>query len=173
MSQDVVIVLDCGSTNLRAMAVDGRGRIIARSGEKNSTEPDAEHKDWHYWPLEGIYEKLCRCSRDVASQIDVGSVRALTVTTFGADGSFLDADGRMLFPVISWKCTRTLESQRHMSRYIDPDLVVQTSGIGHFSFNTLNKFIWFREHRPDLFDKAKHFVFVSSLFTHRLTGRLS
>lgn len=173
MSQDVVIVLDCGSTNLRAMAVDGQGRIVARSSEKSGTEPDPDHKDWHYWPFEGLYEKLCRCSRDVASQIDVRSVRALTVTTFGGDGSFLDADGRMLFPVISWKCTRTLESQRHMSRYIDPDRVVQISGVGHFSFNTLNKFIWFREHRPDLFDKAKHFVFVSSLFTHRLTGRLS
>ena len=173
MSQDVIIVLDCGSTNLRAMAVDRDGRIIARASEKNGTEPDADHQDWHYWPFEGIYEKLCRCSREVASQIDGRTVRALTVTTFGGDGSFLDAEGRMLFPVISWKCTRTLESQRHMSRYIDPDLVVQISGVGHFSFNTLNKFIWFREHRPDLLDKAKHFVFVSSLFTHRLTGRLT
>ena len=30
-----------------------------------------------------------------------------------------------------------------------------------------------RRDEPDLFDTAKHFVFVSSLFTHRLTGRLS
>ena len=173
MSEDLVIVLDCGSTNLRVIAVDKAGKVIARASEKNMTVPDAEHGDWHYWSFDTIYEKLTRCSREVASQIDPRKVRAITVTTFGVDGTFLDAKGKMMFPVISWKCPRTIESQRHMSRFIDPDRAVAISGIGHFSFNTLNKFIWFRENRPDLIENARHFVFASSLLTYRLTGRLT
>ena len=173
MSEDAVLVLDCGSTNVRAIAVSQSGRILARASEKNVTEPDPEHEGWHCWPFEGLYEKLCRCARQVASEVGGEQIKAVTVTTFGADGSFLDETGKMIFPVISWKCTRTLESQQHMGRYIDPDRVVGISGVGHFSFNTLNKFIWFRENKPEILDKAKHFLFVSSLFTHRLTGRLS
>jgi L-fuculokinase len=173
MSEDCVIVLDCGSTNLRAIAVSTSGKVIARASEKNMTVPDAGHDDWHYWSFDQIFEKLDRCSRAVAARIDPKRVRAITATTFGGDGTFLDAKGEMMFPVISWSCTRTIESQGHMSRYIDPDRAVEISGVGHFSFNTLNKFIWFRENRPDLIENASHFLFASSLITHRLTGRLT
>ena len=173
MSEDCVIVLDCGSTNLRAIAVSTSGKVIARASEKNATVPDAEHDDWHYWSFDQIFEKLDRCTRAVAAEIDPKRVRGLTATTFGGDGTFLDAEGEMMFPVISWSCTRTIESQSHMSRYLDPDRAVEISGVGHFSFNTLNKFIWFRENRPDLIENASHFLFASSLITHRLTGRLT
>ena len=173
MSEDLVIVLDCGSTNLRAVAVDPSGRIVARADEKNGTVPDPEHDDWHYWSFDAIYDKLSRCSRTVAAAVGASRIRAMAVTTFGADGTFLDADGRMMFPVISWKCPRTIEAQRHMCRFIDPDRAVAISGVGHFSFNTLNKFIWFRENRPDLIEKASHFLFASSLLTYRFTGRLT
>lgn len=173
MTEDLVIVLDCGSTNLRAVAVNAEGRIVARAGDKNLTVPDPEHDDWHYWSFDQIFDKLFRCARQVAGEVGAAKVRAITATTFGADGTFLDAANEMMFPVISWKCPRTIESQRHMSRYIDPGLAVAISGIGHFSFNTLNKFIWFKENRPDLIENARHFVFASSLITHRLTGRLT
>ena len=173
MSGDCVIVLDCGSTNLRAIAVSKSGEVIARASEKNMTVPDAEHDNWHYWSFDEIFEKLDRCARAVAAEIGANRVGAITATTFGGDGTFLDAAGRIMFPVISWSCARTIESQKHMSRYIDPDRAVAISGVGHFSFNTLNKFIWFRENRPDLIEDASHFLFASSLITHRLTGRLT
>ena len=173
MPEDLVIVLDCGSTNLRAVAVSRSGKIVARADEKNATVTDPDHDDWHYWSFETIYDKLSRCSRQVAAEVDASRVRAVAVTTFGGDGTFLDEAGKMMFPVISWKCARTIESQKHMARFIDPDRAVAISGVGHFTFNTLNKFIWFRENRPDLIEKASHFVFASSLLTYWLTGRLT
>nr|WP_321980796.1 L-fuculokinase [uncultured Cohaesibacter sp.] len=171
MTEDVVIVLDCGATNVRAIAVDISGKVIARASEPNVTESDADHADWHYWPFEGIYEKFCRCCRKVGSEIGAQRVKAVSVTTFGVDGTFIDQAGSLLYPVVSWKCPRTIDAQNHMARYIDPDRAVALSGVGHFSFNTLNKFIWMKENRPDILDSAKHFLFISSLFTHRLTGR--
>ena len=173
MSDEAVLVLDCGSTNVRAIAVDARGKVLARATEKNATRPDSEHEDWHYWPFETLYEKLCACSRQVADEIGAGRIKAIAVTTFGADGTFLNQEGKMLFPVISWKCTRTLEAMEHVERYIAPERVVEISGVGHFSFNTLNKFVWFREHRPELLHQARHFLFMSSLFNYRMTGRMT
>ncbi|MEA7515357.1 FGGY family carbohydrate kinase, partial [Salmonella enterica subsp. enterica serovar Virginia] len=29
------------------------------------------------------------------------------MTTFGVDGALVDAQGKLLYPVISWKCPRT------------------------------------------------------------------
>ena len=171
MTEDVVIVLDCGATNVRAIAVDTNGKVVARASEPNVTEPDQEHQEWHNWPIQGIYEKFCNCSQKVVREIGSDRVKAVSVTTFGVDGTLIDAAGNMLFPVISWKCPRTIEAQEHMARYLSPDRAVALSGVGHFSFNTLNKFIWLKENRPQILDQAKHFLFISSLFTYRLTGR--
>ncbi|SNY92227.1 L-fuculokinase [Cohaesibacter sp. ES.047] len=173
MSDEAVLVLDCGSTNVRAIAVDATGKVLARASQKNVTTPDQDHDDWHYWPFEMLYEKLCLCSRQVASEIGAGRIKAIAVTTFGADGTFLNQDGKMLFPVVSWKCPRTLEAMDHVQRYIAPERVVEISGVGNFSFNTLNKFVWFRENRPELLHQASHFLFMSSLFSHRMTGRMT
>ena len=173
MAEETVMVLDCGSTNVRAMVVGVSGKVLARASETNATIADPDHETWHYWPFDDLFAKLCRCARQVSGEIGADRIRAITVTTFGADGAFLDRSGALMFPVISWKCPRTIDSQAHMARFIDPDRAALLSGVGHFSFNTLKKFIWFRENRPDLLDKAAHFLFVSSLFTHRLTGRLS
>nr|WP_321445989.1 L-fuculokinase [uncultured Cohaesibacter sp.] len=173
MGEEAVLVLDCGSTNVRAIAVGPDGNVLARAAEANATVNDPQHENWHYWPFEQLFDKLAACARRVAEEIGPGRIRAVTVTTFGADGSFLDANGALLHPVISWKCTRTLEAQDHVSRYIDPDRLMMLSGIGRFPFNTLNKFVWFRENHPELLDRAEHFLFISSLFTHRLTGRLT
>lgn len=173
MSEEAVLVLDCGSTNVRAIAVGQSGKVLARAAEKNATILDANHENWHYWPFDQLFDKLSACAHKVADEIGAKRIRAVTVTTFGADGTFLNARGDLLHPVISWKCTRTLEAQDHVPNYIAADRVMSLSGIGRFPFNTLNKFVWFRENHPDLLDSAEHFLFMSSLFTHRLTGRLT
>ena len=36
MKQEVILVLDCGATNVRAIAVDRQGKIIARAGTERS-----------------------------------------------------------------------------------------------------------------------------------------
>ncbi len=173
MAEPVVLVLDCGATNLRAIAVDTDGKVIARASEPNATVSVTGHPNWHDWPLDTILEKLGRCALQVSAKIDARRVHAVTVTTFGVDGTLIGAEGTPLSPVISWKCPRTQDAQQHMGRYIDPDEVVRLTGVGHFAFNTLNKFIWFRENRPESLDAARHFLFISSLITHHLTGRMT
>ena len=96
MSEDCVIVLDCGSTNLRAIAVSASGKVIARASEKNATIADPGHDDWHYWSFDHIFEKLDRCSRTIAAEIDPKRVRAITATTFGGDGTWREAAAGLL-----------------------------------------------------------------------------
>ncbi|SDQ18749.1 L-fuculokinase [Pseudovibrio sp. Tun.PSC04-5.I4] len=173
MSQDLVIVLDCGATNIRAIAVDVEGQIVARASQANITVPDAENSEWHVWPHESIFEQFSNCCRDLMDQVKPEQVKAVTVTTFGVDGALVDKTGTPIYPVISWKCPRTADAQQHMSTYFDPAEVARLSGVGHFSFNTINKMIWFRENKPELLEDAHAWLFISSLFTHMLTGNLT
>ena len=173
MGQDVVIVLDCGATNVRAIAVNTQGRVVAKAAEQNITAPAEENQNWHIWPVDDIFDKFSRCSRKLMEQIQPEQVKAVTVTTFGVDGTLVDESGHPIYPVISWKCPRTDESQQNLQKYLDPDWLAAHSGVGHFAFNTINKLIWFKENRPELLHDAHAWLFISSIFNQKLTGELT
>ncbi|MFB2962693.1 L-fuculokinase [Aeromonas jandaei] len=173
MSQDVVIVLDCGATNVRAIAVGKQGQIIAKAAVANATQAAAEDSHWHQWSLDEILQRFKVCCEQLAPQLSGLTVCAITVTTFGVDGALVDRQGQLLYPVISWKCPRTVAVIEQVHRYIDPELLQRESGIGHFSFNTLYKLIWLKENQPELFAQAHAWLFISSLINHRLTGRFT
>ena len=175
MANEVIVVLDCGATNVRAIAVDTQGKIVAKSVLPNATQPGQENPAWHIWSIDEILGKFARCSAAIKEELDRAgrSIVGLTVTTFGVDGALVDGDGELLYPVISWKCPRTAAVMADIGRYIEPAELQRISGVGHFSFNTLYKFIWLRENRPELLDRAHAWLFISSLINHRLTGVMS
>ncbi len=173
MSQDVVIVLDCGATNVRAIAVGNQGQIIAKAAVANATQAAVEDSHWHQWSLDEILQRFQVCCEQLVPQLTGFNIWAVTVTTFGVDGALVDRQGELLYPVISWKCPRTVAVMEQVHRYLDPELLQRESGIGHFSFNTLYKLIWLKENRPELFAQAHAWLFISSLINHRLTGRFT
>ncbi|MGK0601255.1 L-fuculokinase [Yokenella regensburgei] len=173
MKQDVILVLDCGATNVRAIAVDRQGRIVARATTANASEPAAEHAHWHQWSLTDILQRFSECCHSLSSELADCHIRAMAVTTFGVDGALVDAHGELLYPVISWKCPRTAAVIESIARYLSPQMLQQISGVGAFSFNTLYKLVWLCENHPQLLERAHSWLFISSLINHRLTGEMT
>jgi len=173
MKQDVIMVLDCGATNVRAIAVDRQGKIIARAATANASDIAVENSAWHQWSLEAIVQRFAQCCRLIRSELSSCRVRGITVTTFGVDGALVDEHGELLYPVISWKCPRTAAIMESISRFMPPQQLQQISGVGAFSFNTLYKLIWLKENHPQLLEQAHAWLFISSLINHRLTGEFT
>ena len=175
MGNDVVVVLDCGATNVRAMAVDLRGQVIAKRTLPNATRPAPENPAWHLWVIDEILGKFSRCCEDLRAELGASGhcIVGLTVTTFGVDGALVAPDGELIYPVISWKCPRTVSVMDAIRRYIEPAALQRISGVGQFSFNTLYKLVWLKENRPELLARPGAWLFISSLIIHRLTGVLS
>jgi L-fuculokinase len=173
MNHDVVIVLDCGATNVRAIAVDTKGTVVARASTPNSSQPGAEHSDWQIWSLDDILQRFTFCCRQIIPRLHGYAVRALTVTTFGVDGALVDSKGELVYPIISWKCPRTTAVMEKIDRYITSGELQTISGIGQFSFNTLYKLIWLKENHPELLEKAYAWLFISSLINQKLTGEFT
>jgi L-fuculokinase len=166
----VVLILDCGATNIRAIAVDGRGNLVAHASETNRTVAGSERPGYHVWPIDRIWRKLSSAVGALLQDAPSLDVAGIAVTTFGVDGTIVDSEGAPLYPVISWMCPRTVPVMENIGRYMDPDELRSITGLGDFSFNTIYKLVWLRENRPELVDKATHFLFISSLINHRLTG---
>ncbi len=165
-----VLCLDCGATNVRAILVDDKGQLVAKSSQPNSTDAGAENPDFHVWNADRILNQLATCARDILPQIDAAEVKAVTITTFGVDGALVNEAGELLYPVISWKCPRTAEVMKNIGKYLPQSKLNEISGVGEFAFNTIYKLIWLKENRPELLESAHAWLFISNILAHRLTG---
>lgn len=170
---DIVIVFDCGATNVRTIAIDSRGKILAAQSFPNATKPDPFYPSYRIWDVAEIWNKLCMASQKVVSQIEVEHIAGVTVTTFGVDGTFFDKAGNMLYPVISWQCERTNPIMDKIEKYLPVNELYNESGVLPFSFNTINKLLWFAEERPGIVDKSHSFLFMPSIFSFLLTGEMA
>lgn len=170
--KDIAIVFDCGATNVRVIAIDTAGRIVASHTEANETDTDPQYVGGRIWDLDKLWNKLCDASRNVIASIDVRRIAGVTFTTFGVDGTFVDKNGDLLYPVISWQCGRTAPLVDVIEKYIPNERLVALSGVYPYAFNTIYKLLWFKENKPKIFAEAYRFLFIPSLLIMRLTGAM-
>jgi len=170
--KDIVIVFDCGATNVRVIAIDSNGTIVASESYQNNSSPDPFYPSYRIWDVNRIWQQMCQASRKVTTTIRSSQIAGVTVTTFGVDGTLFDKGGKMLYPVISWQCERTRPIMENIGKYIPVGDLYGESGVLPFNFNTINKLIWFAEQKPDLIDKSYRFLFMPSIFSYFLSGEM-
>lgn len=168
--EKLILVFDCGATNVRVVAMNAKGEIAASHSFPNRTVEDPNYPGGRIWDLSEIWGKLCKASQQVISKINTDCIAGVTVTTFGVDGAFLDAKGDLLYPIISWQCERTNSIMEGIDKYLPLSRLYELSGVYPYNFNTINKMIWFKENRPDVLDKASDFLFMPSLLVNLLSG---
>ena len=173
MNEKIILVLDCGATNVRTIAVNEKGKILVSDSLPNNTRPDPANGNMIIWDVYEIWEKFIKTAATVLSKINRSDIAGVTVTAFGVDGAPFSKDGTMLYPVISWQCSRTEAVMSSIGKYISINDLYEISGVQPFHFNTINKLVWFRENKPEILDKTDAWLFIPSIFTWFLTGEMN
>jgi len=172
MQQEFVLVLDCGSTNLRAVAIDSAGRTLAQSSRPNRSHPQPSGEPgWLIWDLDEIWRKLSEVTQETSTLVGPENIKAAIVTTWGADGAPVRRDGGLTYPPISWQCPRTQEAAKEVVKRLSAWEIFQVTGYQIISFNTLLKLIWLRENVPKALDQAYTWLMMSGLLVHKLTRK--
>jgi len=174
MKDAAVLVMDCGATNLRVVAMDAHGRALAQAGEPNEPvqEPGAP-KGWFIWDLERLWAILGRCAREVVGRVGPARIKAVTVTTWGADGTLVDETGAPTHPLIAWRCERTAPTAEAVSRRLGRRRLFNVAGYPVIHFNSLFRMAWLVENAPEAVKRASHFLMTPGLVSLRLTGKPS
>lgn len=168
-----VLVWDCGSTNLRVVALDEKGEILARLSEPNDTVSQSDAQpSWKVWDIEDIWQKLSRLTSAVLEEIGTDGLVALTITSWGADGTVVARDGSLLYPLISWQCPRTEPYIEKIKSIIPPEELFIRTGYQLISFNTIFKLMWLKDYVPELLDEGK-FLMTPGILSMKLTGVMS
>ena len=124
----------------------------------NNTQQGSESPDYHIWDLKKLWQKLTMCADNTITQlkqqqVDLKEIVGISVTTFWRGWCTIDKNGQQLYPIISWKCPRTVPVMENLPQLLDIKALYQRNGIGQYSFNTLFKLLWLKENKPDISKK--------------------
>lgn len=157
---DWTAAVDVGTSAVKAVLLDGRGRIRAcGQAEVPSAHGEQEPEDW--W--EATIEALGECGENV------GRVRLLALTGQMQDLVCLGG-GRPLRPAILYSDTRAHGALAEAHRLLGPEWTDVTRNEQDAS-SLPAKMLWLREHEPDVLERTELVLFGASGYVGwRLTG---
>ncbi len=172
---DMLLGVDLGSTNIKAAVYDLSGRGVAGASRPTlRRNPYPDHPDWAVWEPEEIWRAVADSAKEAVGRVgDPKSVKGVAVTGMGMDGVPVDADGRWLYPFISWHCPRTIPQQRWWLERIGADRQFGITGTQVWAFNTALRLLWMREHEPAVLDRTRKWLLIEDFVNFMLCGRMA
>jgi len=170
---DYLVGVDLGSTSLKAVVYDKSGKAIAAGSRPTERfHPCPEHPEWTVWQPEQIWSGTAEAIRDAISQLDDASkIRGLAVTGMGMDGLPIDADGKWLYPFISWLDPRTAAQHKWWLEHIGADRTFSIGGNPVWAINSALRIRWMMEHESDILAKADKWLLIEDFLNFMLCGR--
>ncbi len=159
--------VDIGTTGVKAVLVDGGGRVVAeaeRPHDLHSPRPGwAEENPQDWW----------QGALDAASQAaagHLGSLRVLGVSGMVPALLLLDAEGRPLRPSLQQNDARAVEEIRECREAYSEDELFARSGATWNQQVLPPKLLWVRRREPEVWQRMRRLSGSYEYVTFRLTG---
>ena len=146
MSNGLILAIDQGTTNTKALAVDIKGRIVAEASAPMSV--DYPKPGWAEQSATGIWQSVARVIADVAaktsSDFDAVAISNQRETIVAWDAT----TGTPLAPAITWQCRRSTERCEAIRAAGHAEIVEATTGLGLDPLFPAAKIGWLIENVP-------------------------
>ena len=170
---DLVLAIDVGLTNCKAVLFDLDGRIVRRTAvpyETRRPAPDRVEQDPDAW-----WEASVQAVRGVAAR-DArlsGRVAAVGVTAHMHALACLDSALRPLGPALILGDRRANGEAEEISREVGEDLVYETTGTVMDPSMPAAKIRWLWRNEPERWSETAWFLGCKDLLRARLTGEVA
>ncbi len=163
----VLIGIDVGTTSVRSIAFDARGRRLA--AETCPTPTRLAATGGEYDP-EAIYAAAVSTLSGVGRALKGRPVAGIAVASIGESCVLIDEGGRALAPSIVWYDRRTAAQARAIEKAVGRDRIFEISGHAVEPIFTLAKLVWMRENWPEAMSRARHVLLMADWIAYRLSG---
>ncbi|NLE38411.1 MAG: FGGY-family carbohydrate kinase [Pirellulaceae bacterium] len=160
--------LDLGTSNVKALAVDATGQIVAQGSapvERFETPDGGIEQD-----IEQIWDATRRAIRQTVAEMDAKSIEAIGISSQGGALQLLDANDRPLGRVISWMDRRGKPYDQGIEETWGTSYLVDHIG-SNLSTTTLGQIMRLRQDAPEVLGAAKAIGYVGDLIVGRFCGR--
>lgn len=165
----LLLGLDIGTTNIKAVVFDGEGRPLAQATARTPTH--YPQPGWAYYEPEELWQATVRAVRTVTRQVEEpGNLVGLAVASFAETGVTLDAHDQPTGPAIAWFDSRTAAQAAWLEQTIGQERLFAITGIAIESIFGLCKWLWLCEHEPDVAARTRRWLNMAEYIAFRLCG---
>ena len=170
---DYLAGIDLGSTSLKCVIYDLAGCVVSSAARlTEQAHPNSDHPEWTVWQPEQIWGGTAAAVKEAVSRLDdPRQVRAVAVTGMGMDGLPVDAQGRWLYPFISWHDPRTEPQLRWWENHIGAENTFCVGGNTLWPFSTALRLLWMAEYEPEILARTDKWLLIEDFLNFMLCGR--
>jgi len=159
--------LDVGTTGCKAIIFDLQGRILGQGYQEYPLI--YPQPGWAELDSDGVWAATGQAIRAASEQAGrADPVRALAISTQGEAVTPIDRQGRALANTIVTFDSRTIPQSEWWEATLGRQAIFQISGQPLHPMYTINKIMWWKQHRPELYQQAWKFLCYGDLTSYRL-----
>ncbi len=171
---NVLLGLDIGTTNCKVLAVDEDGQPIASAAAPTPLSAGNTPNATPVYNPDALWQTSARLIREVVALLGSDqTVAGIAVASVAESIVLVDQKNAPLAPIILWHDKRTLPWLDWWRQRISDRELYRITGLNLGYIYSANKLLWYREHQPDLFRRARSFLSVADWITLCLSGQRS
>lgn len=160
------IGLDVGTSGCKAAVVSTAGEILYSAGREYSfTSPKAGYVELD--PAE-VWLAVKEVLRQIAPHAQ--DARTIAVSSIGESMAILDSEDHVLCNGIVYLDQRCVDTLPEIEEKISAHRLHSITGVSVNQMFTLNKFLWYRRHMPEILEHADKYFLFGDYITYMLSG---
>jgi gluconokinase len=168
----LVMTLDVGTSSVRALLFDRRGRAVPGSETKLEHRPDVRSDGTSQVDPDRLERLVHRAIAGTLPHAGSEEVAAVGTSTFWHGLIGLDAADRPTTPLILWSDTRSWRQADRLRAQLDPEAVRSRTGCPIHPSYWPARLAWLREAEPHAWSRTVRWVSFGDLLFLRLFGEL-
>ena len=168
-TRDLLIGIDIGTTNLKAVAIRPGGRVEAVARRPMGVRHPRH--GWSEFDLDSLDRDLIAVLAELTAEvIRLGpvSIHGIGVASFGESFVGLGAAGRRVTPCPTWFDRRTRNGRASLG--LSPEAWFDITGMVDDDIYTVHRLRWWRDAAPDWFARVATWLMVADYVTAVLCG---
>lgn len=164
------IGIDMGTQSMKGLLFSPDGIIIAEASSEYL--PSYPYPGWAECDPSLWLGALREIIADLKRQANINSTDIGTIAFACIDGSLLPVDNDCM-PIdncIIWLDNRTGSQYQQLQSKISDKEALPITGSVIFPFLDITKMMWFKQNKPEIYNKARYFLEVTPFFVGYLTG---
>ena len=166
-----VIGLDLGTTTIKATVFDERGAFVADSSIERQLILHGENfieQNANEWVTDSA--DMIRKAVEKGG-ISGADVKGISISSQGITVVPVDENGNTLYNAINWMDLRPAKELARLVAIFPKEALAAVTGKGGTSpAYSITKYMWFKNHLPDIYEKAKYFLMPMDFVIMKLTG---
>ena len=169
----LLLGVDIGTSSCKAALFDPDGHAVAQGGSDYPVS--YPRKGWAEQEPDLWWDGVCRAVRAMISDngIDPAEIAGIGVDGQSWSAIALDAAGNVLCPTPIWTDTRSGEICRETAERLTEKKLFDLYGNPVQPGYTWPKILWYRKHRPEVFEKTEKILQSNSYIVYRMTGEIT